>query len=552
MADYLIEIPLLEPTISSNSLNFQAETDDFEDFQHTRLALIKYFLSIFRDILKTFIPMGLSFSFSMQVAISIALIDKQNASQTNLAAATDIANYTNALAVVGFSGMYAISIYANKLLGQLKDINDDELAETINDLISTLNRNGLLVGLLPMLLTMLAFWDSGNILKNWFGQAAEVAADAQNYLRRYALAFPGMLIRMAFEQFIFSYKHLWFAAGAGLSSLAICTGLATVLGFGLFNIPEFGNAGIALAYGADAYIVAALFGARIVWHRDFRQVKFFLNMFKRVPGSGRQLVAVMKDAALMTFGMAFDVAMPLVAGLLSGIIGIPEQAAFNAITQLYYIMLIPVVALAQTGSQQISRALGEKLYRHARNIGICELIINSIFVIPLPLICAVYPEIFTLTLGANSADILPILVKLSPIMMFCIVTDSFRINLLAQLRAAGDNAFPTIFSSVTLTAGMLSEVFAVLKMNTGIDGVGACYAISEIVATSGLGIRSWLTWSRLTQPHLPGLSRQREDGNSRKLAAPVTQCSSTFFKSCCQRANFLELCAQANPAAMII
>jgi hypothetical protein len=34
MADYLIEIPLLEPTISSNSLNFQAETDDFEDFQH--------------------------------------------------------------------------------------------------------------------------------------------------------------------------------------------------------------------------------------------------------------------------------------------------------------------------------------------------------------------------------------------------------------------------------------------------------------------------------------------------------------------------------------
>jgi multidrug resistance protein, MATE family len=478
------------------SANLQ-ESENIIDIEPEEIQAeeVNTFYQIFKNISSLSIPMALSYTFSFEVFLTTIMLALANPDdEKDIAATTLIATLMNTMIILGLSPLFGISILASKKIGELKkaesnNVDEDQLQE-MRDYIAGYNRNALLMSLCIMPPVVASLYFSKSLLTDVFQQDAATSEIAQNFLRPYSFAVPGILARMCFEQIMFSFGRPKPAMIMGLASLATGTALSAALGFGDFGAKKFGSKGIAFGYVAEAYVTTLLYGLYIAAHKDFNKFHFF-NLFKRVEKSASQLKEMLAMAGPISFSVANELAMSLSMGILAGLVGTKEQAALTSAMQCVFFSFIPLAAFGQACSQEVSREIGAKHYQNSSRIGKFGLLTTMGYMIPFPLACAIEPRLLTLAVGGNQENTLQILKYLMPMISAGVIFDSARYNVLQQLRSLGDMKGSTIISVGGLSAGVVVAGLLGLKTQAGIYGVAAGYTGGIMLSGAGLMLR-WL------------------------------------------------------------
>jgi Na+-driven multidrug efflux pump len=457
------------------------------------------FPKIFKKITGLAVPMALSFTFSFEVFLSVLLLNYLSQSSEESAAATLVSVLMNTTNVLAMSPLFAVAIYLSGKLGELRELNNsDQLdRDSLNakkEIISSTNANSLLIAALVTPPAMLALFFSKDILVSVFHQNPDVAASAQDFLRMYSLAVPGLMARMSLEQIMFSFGKTRPAMWMGLASLAIGGAISLMLGLGpkigSIVMPRLGASGVAIGFVVEAYLTALSYGLYVGLSKTCREFQFFKSMPSRIKNNFNQLKDILKIGGSISFTVAIELAMTLAIGILSGLISTTAQSAMSYNMQFVYFEFIALAAFSFSCAQELSRELGAGKYLGSQTLGRYGLATTMLWLSPIPILFAAYPEALTAISGGASSAVSDMLKTLVPIMSVGIIIDAVRYNLLQQLRALNDLLVPNAIALGGMSLGIGLAAFLGLKTSMGVDGVATGFAVGVGVAAIGL----WLRW----------------------------------------------------------
>ena len=541
--DFLSASNNISATLSPHLGVFETQENDNAASQSLALAVNEpleprlSFLKVFKNISGLAIPMGLSFTFSFEVFFCVLLLHYLSQSEDDIAAATLASVLMNTICLMSMSPLFAIGIHLSGKLGEWREINKDKnysptlLAEK-KEIIASTNANSLLIATLASAPAFLALYYSKSWLVSVFDQNIIVSQTAQNFLRTYAFAIPGLSFRLSLEQIMFSFGKTKPAMFMGLTSFAIGGLIASLLGFGLklhlglllFEIPKLGAPGIALGFVIESYLTALSYGLYVGLSTDCREFGFFKHMFRRIRNNGTQLKNILKISGAVTFTTAIELAMTLAVGVLSGIVGVEGQDAMTFSMQFIFFEFVMLASFSLSCAQELSRELGARKYFDVNKIAKYGLLTTLIYLTPLPVIFAADPKILELLSGGATADVAATLKTLVPIMAAGFISDSVRYNLLHQLRALGDLVVPNLIAIFGMSTGICLAAGLGLKTSLGVNGVAIGYASGITLTAAGLLLR----WNnQLERLNKTQLTQQEKEGGTfrsfRKLRASFFQ-----------------------------
>lgn len=310
-----------------------------------------------------------------------------------------------------------------------------------------------------------------------FTQESAVAASAQEFLRPYAFAVPGLIVRLSLEQILFLFGEFEPAAQMALPSFLVGIVVAVVLAF----YAEMGPLGIALGFTLESYSTAILYARFIEKHfSDFDFLKWpFTASLTNVEGDLKELKKRGADSAL-NFGIDFSLA--LVVSLLSGSLDEESQSAVSYNLQYIYFLLTFSVAFTFTSGQRVSSVLDNP--EQAKEMSEQGVLTTMACLAPIPIMLAIvsafYPKMFDASEKVEES--LQILV---PIMCIGMVFDIARFNLMHQLRVLGDTFVPNAIALVVLVGGMAASTGLAFETSLGIYAVagGSTLSLGVVAAT---------------------------------------------------------------------
>ncbi|MCX7115279.1 MAG: MATE family efflux transporter [Gammaproteobacteria bacterium] len=462
------------------------------------------------------IPMALSYTFSLEMWLLVLFLSRLNSDKEHSAAITLITTMINALVIIGISPLFAMSAIAGREIGALKkaqERNEPELdLQRRKDKIARVNHHGLMIAttMIPFAAVPLIFSEA--IFRDVFRQNAEVAKLAQRMTRPYAIAIPGVMLRLCSEQMMFSFGKTKPAMVMGLVNASIGMGLTYFLAFGK---PQLGEEGILIGYITEAYLTAAAFSLYIACHPDFKDYAFFRpQALKTHLKDIRELLNIGRSICI---GNAIEMGAILGTGAVAGRVGVMDQAAYSTTMQFILFTLLLQSACGQSISQEVSRRIGEQDYQNAVRIGRYGVVATLGSVIGLPLLFSVKPAYLGRLLGQNTPEMQAILTYLVPMMAFSVLWDAPRYDFLQTLRNnLGDGQRATLVSSVGLLSGVLLSWALGTQTRLGIYGVALGYLIGLMGATLGLFVR----WNARLKPDLIEINQVAVEQITTEVAEP--------------------------------
>ncbi|STX50996.1 MATE efflux family protein [Legionella busanensis] len=514
--------------LTENSFVTIPLTNDLENVEPDDIEEFYSFGRVFKTISKLSIPMALSFTFSIEIFLIVILLNNlnENDNENDVAAATLISVLLNALAVIGMSPLFSMSVLASNKIGELNEAEkrgEDLISlQEKREYIASINRNGLWMSAVLTPPVMAGMFFSKPLLTNLFGQNEDVAQIAQNFLRTYSPAIAGLMVRISSEQMMFSFGRAMPAMLIGLANLGLGTGLSIWLGKGGVGVPKLGGTGIAIGFVAEAYLTALFYSLYLAKHKDFKQFEFF-KIFKRYEGQFTQLRQLLKIGGSISFAVASEMSMSFAVGVFSGLIGTRAQSAITYVNQFIFLNFLGLASFGQSSSQEVSRLIGAKSYENASRMGKYSLLSTMIYTSPIPAFFAIMPS-FLIISGPNKDELTAILKYLVPAMAPGIIADAARYNLLQQLRPLGDIKGATFVSVSGLSIGIILSAVLGLKTSMGIYGVGAGNTVGVLIATGGLLHR----WQSRIKPENIKKMAEAPLTNPTLLSSPTRSCYSFF------------------------
>ncbi|AXH78368.1 MAG: hypothetical protein [Circular genetic element sp.] len=243
---------------------------------------------IFKAMCRLSWPTALSYTFSFQMVLLTILSRQLGQDKNHQDAAALMTTFVNCITTVSVSPLFASSMKAGYLIGQLKQseqLLNNERPDEIEDCdvlqkkITETFRSSLILaeGLLSPLAAMgLVF--SKDILSTILRQNEDVSSIVQRFTRPYAATMPALMLRMCAEQQMFAQGKntppMIMAQISFLSSMFAGAALAE----GWFGLPKYGEDALLVACIAEAYITAIAFSLYLLIHNDFRKFEFFVLM----------------------------------------------------------------------------------------------------------------------------------------------------------------------------------------------------------------------------------------------------------------------------------
>lgn len=467
------------------------------------------------DLIKNALKMGMSFTFSFEVFMLIPLLHHFSESESDIAASALAASMMNALCGIAAAPLFMVPSVLrprmdkweeekkseDKEKGSMQTEEDAVDPNSVRVIISSMPISGTAEQVVSHVIDKKAekkeeiesiynyslsysvlisgvvgtiFYFSESVLSTT--QEAAVAASAQEFLRPYAFAVPGFIVRISLEQILFLFQEYDPAMKMALGSFSVSTGVALVLAF----YAEMGPLGIALGFTLESYLTAILYAIFIVKsfpEFDFLKLPFTASVTK-FRGGLIELTKVGADSAL-NFGIDFTLA--LVVSLLSGSLDEESQSAVSYNLQYIYFLLIFSVAFTFTSGQTVINVLGKP--KEAKEMSEQGFSTTMRCLAPIPVILAIvsafYPKIFYASEKVEES--LQILV---PIMCVGMVFDIARFNLMHQLRILDDTFAPNVIALVVLAGGMAGATGVAFETSLGIYAIagGSTLLLGVVVA----------------------------------------------------------------------
>ena len=552
-------------------------------------------LQAFWQIIGKGLTIAASFTFGIEVVSVIVMLSYLSIYTNAFCALASISALMNTVVTFGFSMLFAMGVPASARLGEVRTLqgvrqsltdgdtvaetslaevrqilalgaspptgDEDEDDETPADTI-TLERidprlqelrrrvanvfkNGALIAaiVVPPMMATLAFSERLLIA---LGQSANVAMYAQEFLRPFALAIPGIALRVLAEQLLFSLNQATPVMVMGLISLGLGTMLSLGLGFGA----GMGFVGVAIGYVVEAYLTALGYSVYLGLHPEFSEYRFF-RLFSDLRDNVKDLLALIGLGGFYLIAVSNEAIITFLTSVFAGALGTLEQEAWVFALQYIYFLFLVSAAFGMANCQELSRELGARCYDNARRVGIYGLLATLAVIVPLPVIFAIDPRILMVILGNQQPAIYHILRTMIPIVSVGVISDAVRYNLLQQLRPLQRSGLATFLSAAGLTLGIIIAGVLGLMTSLGIDGIALGYTLGSMIAALGLFI-AWIprmspaAMAAMHAPAAPEVIELGLDGRPMsKLTTPASAASA-------QDADGAAPHATAEPAAELI
>lgn len=462
------------------------------------------FFRVFKRISSIAIPMGLSFTFSFEVFLSVILLQLLSESEEDTAAASLVSTMMNFVCVLAMSPLFAASIDLTKKLGAWQEEREEIAEHSIQELcpiptkelkkekIEVVSINAMLVGAFLTPPAVITLYYSGFILTSVFRQDSAVVLSAQQFLRPYSLAIPGLMARMSFEQVIFSFGKTKAAMWMALASFSVGAILSVLLGFGKLGFPKMRQQGVALGFVVESYLTALFYGLFVKFSKECKEFNFYYVSINRIRRNLDNLLDIVRMGMMIDFTVAIELVLTLSVVVFSGLLGTEQEAAMSYCMQFIYFEFIILASFSYSCAQEMSRELGAKKFIEAKNTALYGLLTGLIYVVPLPILFAIYPKGLEFISGGATEEVSKTLKTLVPIMSLGVILDAIRFNLLQQSRALRDFLAPSVMAFLGLSSGILLACMLGFETPMDINGVGIGYTFGIGVTAVALGLR-WKT-----------------------------------------------------------
>lgn len=396
-----------------------------------------------------------------------------------LAAATIATSYFFSLFVLGSGFAIAVMPMAAQALGRADEVR-----------VRRVTRMGLWLSLLTGLALLPAMWWSGPILRA-LGQAPQVAADAQGYLRIAGLGMVPWLLVATLRSHLSALERTRIVLAATLLAAPANAGLNWLLIFGNWGFPEFGLRGAAMASVAvQALTLVVLLGYAM-----------------RGPGMARfDLLRNIHRPDWPAFGEIFRLGWPIglthvaeaslfsATALMMGWLGTVALAAHGIAIQIAALTFMVHLGLSSAVTIRIGHVWGQGDMIALRRASLAAGMLSAAAVV---LAVALYlgagPWLIGLFLDRTASDapaILALGVHLLALAALFQLVDAGQVMALGMLRGIQDTRRPMIYAIVAYwTLGIPASYGLGFGLGLGPTGIWLGLVVGLAAAMAALLVR---------------------------------------------------------------
>jgi len=352
--------------------------------------------------------------------------------------------------------------------------------------------------MLPLVVICLFFTETVALR---LGQDPEVSRKAQAYMLALALGLPFALAVMALRNFLAALGK----TGVPFILVTLITliniGLNYVLIFGKFGAPRLELVGAGIASTLASIIGFFLFVTYIQWDKRAKQFGLFKRLYQPDWSKFKEVLALGFPISITT---VFEGALFNALVLLTGIIGVMQQAAYQIALNVVALAFMLPFGMSMAGAVRIGLARGAKNRlaekRAATTTLVSCVIAISFFAIPI----ALFPEhISRLYLTIDTPDnaiVAQFVIGFLPLAAAFSLFDALQVGANQLLRGLKDVKAPIWITGVSYwLVGFPIAFYFGLHTEFGANGVWFGLMAALFCAAIGLGTR--LLWQLSTPYH---------------------------------------------------
>ncbi|WP_347312864.1 MATE family efflux transporter [Defluviimonas sp. SAOS-178_SWC] len=340
------------------------------------------------------------------------------------------------------------------------------------------------------------FW-SGPILLA-LGQAGEVAALGQDYLRIAGLGMVPALLIMALKSYLSALERAGVVLWATLSGVVLNMALNWALIFGHWGAPELGVKGAAIASVATQVLTLAVMAFYADLNPDLRRFHLFQRFWRPDWPAFRQVYRLGWPIGLTGL---FEGGMFEAAALMMGWIGTMELAAHGIALQITAVTFMAHLGLANAATVRVGRAQGVgdlvalkdgALIAVGMSMCVTAAVVVIFLALPEPLI-----RLFVDPANPLAPAITAYAATLLAVAALFQLADSTQVLALGLLRGVQDTRVPMLIASVSYwLIGIPSSYVLAFPLGLGGTGLWFGLVVGLAVAAVLLMSRFWGRWGR--------------------------------------------------------
>jgi len=342
-------------------------------------------------------------------------------------------------------------------------------------------------------LTAPLLWFSEQILL-WFGQEADVAANAQSYLRiaQWGI-FPGLGL-MALRSFITGLEKGGIVLYVTIGMFFMNALMAYVLIFGHWGAPALGLHGAAIASVCANLTGLAIAVIYMESRPEMRAYEIFVRFWRSDWPMLREIVAL---GLPISFTILAETSLFAAASLLMGMIGKLELAAHGIALQLASIAFMIPLGLAQVATVRVGLANGRGDMTGVRRAAGAVLVVGVFFTAVGSILYATMPQHFGgLFLDTRHGDAETVLTLAVPLIMIAgafQLVDGLQAVGAGLLRGMKDTKIPMVLALIAYwPIGFACAWLFAFPLGFGAKGVWFGFVLGLAAAAAFLCGRFWL------------------------------------------------------------
>jgi len=392
--------------------------------------------------------------------------------------------------MIGSGPVMAVSPLVSQALGKNKDdLKDPRRSVRMAIWVSFM--------MLPIVIFCLLFTETVALK---LGQDPEVSRKAHSYMLALALGLPFTLAIMALRNFLAALGKT--AVPLVLVTLTTLTniGLNYVLIFGHFGAPRLELIGAGIASSIASIVGFFLFIAYIQWDKSAKRFDLFKRLHQPDWARFKEILALGFPISVTT---VFEGALFNALVLLTGIIGVMQQAAYQIALNVVALAFMLPYGMSMAGAVRIGLARGAKNRlaekRAASTTMIACVIAISLFAIPVALL----PEFISgLYLDSDKPDdkiVADFVIGFLPLAAAFALFDAAQVGANQLLRGLKDVKAPIYITGVSYWL-IGFPIAYYLGLHTPLSANGVWFGLMAALFSAAIGLGTRLLW-QLVKPY---------------------------------------------------
>jgi len=436
-----------------------------------------------RTILKKTIQLAIplvSSSFFNMLGMFVCTLFIARLNSTVLAASALITATQTCLVVIGMCMLFSIGVMVGNAYGGKRDKE-----------VGAIVQQGFLMAVFVSIPLMTIFLFIKPILLS-LGQQPELVAINAQYFFWYMFDIPAFLGLIVLQQFILSVEKQRFVFVMSFVGFVLSVFLGYGLVYGHFGMPKLGVPGLGMAYVIQGWIMLVIYVVYTCKQKAFKPYAIFQL---RV----RSNFHLLKKAFVIGWPIALQGASDLfsffVVTIMIGWIGETALAAQQIAIQYFFLLVIPIFAVAQTSGILVSQANGAQAFADVKRYGNMTLMLGLFFSAVVMSVFIFFPtELISLYLHQKSNVHTPI-IDLAHIILILtglrLVFDAIMEIKIGSLRGLYDTKFPMVLSMVLTWPVGISLVYLFgFTFHWGLVGMKCAPVLTTLISAVIL----WRRW----------------------------------------------------------